>query len=45
MPSPPTLTVMVAIPPFNAVTVPFSSTLTTPELSGTKVTFKSAGVV
>jgi len=43
--SPPTLTVIEAVPSFKAVTRPFSSTLTTLELSGVNVTFKPSGVV
>ncbi len=34
LPSPPTLTTIVAAPFFNAVTTPLLSTLTTPEPSG-----------
>ena len=43
--SPPILTVIEAVPSFKAVTRPFSSTLTTLELSGVNVTFKPSGVV
>ena len=42
--SSPTLMVILAVPFFNALTVPSSSTLTTPELSATKLTFNSSGV-
>ena len=35
MPSPPTVKVTVAVPSLMAVITPFSSTVTTPELSGT----------
>ena len=35
----------MALPSFNAFTVPFSSTLTTPELSATNVTSKPLGLV
>ena len=41
----PTLIVIFAVPFFKAVTVPFSETLIMPDSSGTKVTFKLAGLV
>ena len=43
--SSPTLRVIAAVPFFNALTVPSSSTLTTPELSATNVTFNPSGLV
>ena len=42
---PSTLIVIMAVPCFIAVTKPLSVTLTIPESSGTKVTFKPVGSV
>ena len=45
VPSPPTLTVMIAVPAPTALTLPWASTVATDSLLDVYVTFKPSGVV